>query len=299
MDRPIRILATYNSGALSNETRALPVDHYENFPVASILLPPSVRRPIESIYAFARSADDFADEGSLPDSERLQLLSNYECELDKIEAAAATEHPLFVELGHNVRQFDLPVQLLRDLIDAFKQDVVKTRYENYAELSDYCRRSANPIGRLLLHLFDVRDARLLAMSDKICTSLQLINHWQDVAVDWKKNSTGRVYLPQDDMRQFGVSDRDIAAETSSDEWRSLMAFQVDRARRMMLEGAPLVRSIGGRFGIELRFIVAGGLAILDKIEAANFDVFRHRPTVSRRDWMMILCRVIPAALLRR
>ncbi|MFO0115426.1 MAG: squalene synthase HpnC [Betaproteobacteria bacterium] len=277
----------------------MPVDHYENFPVASILLPPRVRRPIESIYAFARSADDFADEGSFSNSERIERLSNYDRELANIAAGIGTDHPLFVELGRNIRTFDLPIQLLHDLLDAFKQDVIKTRYENYAELVDYCRRSANPIGRLLLHLFDIREQRLLEMSDQICTALQLINHWQDIAIDWKKNATGRVYLPQDEMHQFGVSDHHIATEAAGGAWQSLMTFQVNRARQLMLSGAPLAHTIKGRFGIELQLIVAGGLTILDKIEAANFDVFRQRPTLSRLDWLMIICRVIPAAIIRR
>ncbi len=277
----------------------MPVDHYENFPVASVLLPPKVRRPIEAIYAFARSADDFADEGDLTPDERLARLAGYDNELDKIAAKIETEDALFTELARNVHEYGLPVQLLRDLIDAFKQDVVKVRYANYDELMDYCRRSANPIGRLLLHLFDVHDERKLAMSDQICTALQLINHWQDVAVDWKKNGAGRVYLPQDEMRQFGVSDTDIELRNANDSWRALMKFQVDRARQMMNAGAPLASSMRGRFGLELRFIVAGGLAILDKIEASNFDVLHHRPKLTRLDWVGLSFKVLPAALLAR
>jgi phytoene synthase len=280
----------------------VPVDHYENFPVASILLPPAARRPIEAIYAFARSADDFADEGDWSIDQRLAKLSAYEEALDAIESgrpASSTAPALFAELSINVAQFQLPVQLLRDLIDAFKQDVVKTRYASYDELLDYCRRSANPIGRLLLHIFRLDDPARLAMSDQICTALQLINHWQDVAIDWKKNAGGRVYLPRDDMQRFGVSDADIAAAQPTAAWQALMAFEVDRARQMMLAGAPLAATIPGRFGLELRFIVAGGLTILDKIKAAKYDVFNHRPTVGRIDWLKMFIRILPAALLGR
>ena len=274
-------------------------DHYENFPVASLLLSPRVRRPIKSIYAFARTADDFADEGDAPDEVRLARLSNYQTELDAIESGTASADPLFVELALNVRTHNLAVPMLRDLLDAFKQDVVKVRYANYGELLSYCQRSANPIGRLLLHLFDVRDARSGEMSDQICTALQLINHWQDVAVDWHKNDGGRVYLPQDELLQFGIGDEDIAHGIATPAWRRLMSFQTSRARAMLLDGAPLAASMGGRFGLELRLIVAGGMTILDKIDAANGDVFGHRPTVTRFDWLCIACKVAAATLLKR
>jgi squalene synthase HpnC len=277
----------------------VPVEHYENFPVASILLPPKLRHPVETIYAFARSADDFADEGIWTAAERLAKLDAYIDELDKLEAGVRTENPLFVELGNVVRKYHLPVQLLRDLLDAFKQDVVQDRYANFAELLDYCRRSANPIGRLLLQLFDVDDQTKLQMSDEICSSLQLINHWQDVAIDWRKNAHGRVYLPQDEMLRFGLADADIDRAIPTPEWRAMMAFQVARARRMMESGAPLAAMMPGRFGVELRLIVAGGLTILDKIDAVGGDVFNHRPTVTKLDWLGILLRVLPAALLKR
>lgn len=277
----------------------MPVQHYENFPVASILLPPKLRRPIEAIYAFARSADDFADEGDWSDADRLAKLDAYSCELDALEAGNRSDNPLFVELADMVQQYRLPVQLLRDLLAAFKQDVVQDRYANFPELLDYCRRSANPIGRLLLQLFLVDDPVKLRMSDDICTALQLINHWQDVSIDWRKNGRGRVYLPQDEMRRFGVSDADIGRAIATPTWRALMAFQVTRARKMMNNGAPLAAMMPGRFGVELRLIVAGGLTILDKIGAVEGDVFNHRPTLSKLDWLGMLCRVLPAALLKR
>ena len=271
----------------------MPVDHYENFPVASWLLPSELRKPIESIYAFARSADDFADEGTLSISERIALLDGYERELDLIETASVSTAPLFIALATTIRKHELPVQLFRDLLSAFRQDVTKTRYANFDELLDYCRRSADPIGRLLLHLNRQTAPQNLAWSDAICSALQLINHWQDVAIDWRKNDGGRVYLPLDDLRQFALSERDIANQSRSTSWRNMMSFQCERARKMMVFGAPLGRALSGRMGAELRVIIAGGNAILDKIDAADGDVFRHRPELSKWDWL----RIGPRALL--
>ncbi len=274
--------------------RPVPVDHYENFPVASLLLPKHLRRPIELIYAFARSADDFADEGEAPPAERLAKLNQYTEELVRIEQGHPTSSTLFTALGAVIRQYKLPIGLLHDLLDAFKQDVTQTGYADFAELMAYCRRSADPIGRLLLHLQRQANADNLLMSDNICSALQLINHWQDVAVDWQKNAIGRVYLPQDDLRRFGLSNNDIAAASASEAWRNMMRFQTDRARAMMHEGAPLAAKLTGRFGMELRLIVAGGLTILDKIDAVNGDVFRHRPKLSKWDWL----KIAPRALLK-
>ena len=169
----------------------MPVEHYENFPVASWLLPRHLRHPIETIYAFARSADDFADEGSLAIPERLALLQNYRVELDRIAANSPASSPLFADLGNIIREHELPIQLFHDLLDAFTQDVTKTRYADFPELMDYCRRSADPVGRLLLHLYQLATPQNLAWSDSSCSALQLINHWQDVAIDWQKNDGGR------------------------------------------------------------------------------------------------------------
>ena len=270
----------------------MPVDHYENFPVASWLLPRQLRCPIEIIYAFARSADDFADEGVLTISERLALLEGYQRELDLIATNAKSSNPLFVQLADIVREYTLPIQLFRDLLDAFVQDVTKTRYADFAELMDYCRRSADPIGRLLLHLCKLTAPQYLAWSDSICSALQLINHWQDVAVDWQKNAGGRVYLPLDDLARFGLREHDIAAQSSSEAWQRMMAFQCQRARGMMNSGRPLGRVLPGRMGAELRLIIAGGAAILDKIDAAHGDVFRHRPQLTKWDWIRVAPRAI-------
>ncbi len=261
--------------------------HYENFPVASRLIPRYKRPFLWSIYAFARSADDFADEGSLPPEERLRLLDGYRKELDAIEAGRDSSHPIFRRLRPVIAAHQLPLQLFRDLLDAFAQDVTKTRYASYAELLDYCRRSADPVGRLLLQLFRAATPQNLKRSDCICSALQLINHWQDVAIDWKKP---RVYLPQEDLSRFGVTETQIACRYCDDSWRALMRFQVDRARALMLEGAPLGLDLPGRIGLEIRAIVAGGLRILDKIEAVNYDVFRRRPVLEKPDWALVLWR---------
>lgn len=273
----------------------MPVDHYENFPVASWLLPRTLRLPIEAIYAFARSADDFADEGSLTVRERLSLLEDYQRELDRIDRNAVPSKALFVRLAAVIHEHQLPIQLFRDLLDAFIQDVTKTRYTDFAELMDYCRRSANPIGRLLLQLCRLTTPQCLAWSDSICSALQLINHWQDFAVDWKKNSGGRVYLPLDDLARYGLSERDIAGQSDSEPWKRLMAFQCGRTRDMLNSGRPLGRALPGRMGAELRLIIAGGSTILDKIDAANGDVFRHRPQLTKWDWI----RIGPRALISR
>ncbi len=266
------------------------VDHYENFPVASVLLPAPLREPVAAIYGFARSADDFADEGDLAPEQRRELLAGYQAELDAMEAGAPTRHPVFLRLRPVVAEYQLPTQLFRDLLDAFQQDVVKDRYHDFGELMDYCRRSADPVGRLLLHLFGHATAENLRRSDAVCSALQLINHWQDVGIDARKGSAGRIYLPQDDMARFGVSDSDIVRRVASADFRKLMNFQVDRARVLMLSGATLGWDLPGRIGLEIRAIVAGGLRILDKIEAVDYDVFTRRPVLQAADWPRILWR---------
>ena len=271
----------------------MPVDHYENFPVASLLLPSHLREPVEAIYVFARSADDVADEGDAAPVARLARLHDYRLALEACARGAAVNDaslaPMFERLGRAIRAHKLPVQRLRDLLDAFAQDVGKTRYRDFAELKDYCRRSADPVGRLLLCLYTAETPENLRRSDAICTSLQLINFCQDVAIDWQKQ---RIYLPQDDMLRFGVSADDIAAGRCDERWRALMSFELGRARAMMLDGAPLARALPGRIGWELRLIVLGGLRIIEAIEAASYDVFRHRPVLGKHDWLRLGWRAL-------
>ncbi|HZQ74926.1 MAG TPA: squalene synthase HpnC [Burkholderiales bacterium] len=257
------------------------VGHYENFPVASLLLPSWARAPVALIYRFARSADDLADEGDDPADVRLRKLNDYRRELD------APRAPLFLEIEKLIREHELPKALFCDLLDAFRQDVVKKRYGDYAELLDYCRRSANPVGRLLLHLFKRTSESDLGRSDAICTALQLINFWQDVEVDFAKE---RIYLPQDEMARFGVTESQIAQKRCDANFRGLLQFQVERTKALMLTGAPLGRTLPGRIGLEIRATVAGGLRILEKIRAADYDVFRHRPVLRAFDWPLLLLR---------
>ena len=268
----------------------MPVGHYENFPVASLLLPASLRGPVEAIYRFARSADDFADEGDAPPEIRLAKLSVYQARLVTIAAGETPADPMFAELAGVIRAHGLPISLFSALLDAFSQDVTKKRYASYAELLDYCSRSANPVGRLLLHLFKRTADSELRASDAICSALQLINHWQDVDVDWANDN--RVYLPQDEMARFGVSELHLIEKTCDHAWRSLMQFQIERARELMLAGAPLGRGLPGRIGLEIRATVQGGLRILEKIEAVDYDIFRHRPVLRPFDWPSLLARAL-------
>jgi squalene synthase HpnC len=263
--------------------------HYENFPVASLLLPPRFRPPIALIYRFAREADDFADEGDAPGPARLGQLERFRDQLRKIERGQAPDIPWFSELATAIRQHDLPLGAFSDLLSAFAQDVTKQRYADVSEVLDYCRRSANPVGRLLLRLFQRESDQNLLWSDQICSALQLVNLWQDVAIDYAKN---RVYLPQDEMQRHGVTERHIAERRCDDAWRELIRFQIERARGMLQSGAPLGRELPGRIGLEIRATVQGGLRILEKLEGAQCDMFNHRPVLKWHDWPVILARAL-------
>lgn len=265
------------------------VGHYENFPVASVLLPAPQRAPVAAIYRFARSADDFADEGDLPAGERLALLEDYRARLGAIARGETPQDAAFAELARVVRSHALPIGLLGDLLDAFSQDVVKTRYADFDELLDYSRRSANPVGRLLLHLFGAATPENLAQSDAICSGLQFANFWQDAALDWDK---GRIYLPLEEMARYGVTESHLAGARCDAGWRALLGFQVARTRAMLHDGAPLGRRLPGRIGLEIRLTVQGGLRILERIEAAGYDVFRRRPVLRWHDWPLLFARAL-------
>lgn len=270
----------------------MPVEHYENFPVASVLLPTRLRPAVEAIYAFARSADDLADEGDAMPDARLAALAAYERGLDRIENSQPAESALFGSLETAIRRHALPLQPLRDLLSAFRQDVATHRYATFDDLLDYCRRSANPVGVLMLHLYGAASVENLRDSDAICSALQLINFWQDIAIDWQK---ARVYLPQEDLVRFKVAETQLARAHANDAWRALMGFEVERARAMIISGAPLALRLPGRLGWELRLVVQGGLRILERIEAADYDVFNHRPQLTRRDWLRLAWRALRMA----
>jgi squalene synthase HpnC len=263
----------------------MPVNHYENFPVASILLPSRLRPAVEAIYAFARSADDLADEGDATPEQRLAALNAYEAALARIAQGASDHQPMFERLAQVVREYQLPMRPLYDLLSAFKQDVVVSRYQTYDALLDYCARSANPVGVMMLHLYGAADEENIRDSDAICTALQLINFLQDVAIDLHKE---RIYIPLEDLNRYAISPAALDHASARPRWRSLMKFEVDRARALMLSGAPLALRLKGRIGFELRMVVQGGLRILDAIEAAEYDVFLHRPKLTRRDYIGIV-----------
>lgn len=272
------------------------VNHYENFPVASLLLPASIRRDVVHLYHFARAADDIADEGSASVSQRLAALAQFRHAL-----AVITENPsaqtvgdraldkIFLPLSQTIQKHRLPVAPLTDLLSAFEQDTQVQRYRDDAHLMAYCRRSANPVGRLMLHLFGETDPESISQSDAICTALQRINFLQDVAIDLRKH---RIYLPQDAIRAAGVTIEQMIQGQCDDAWQTLLHQQIGICRALMQEGAPLGRRLKGRIALEIRLIMAGGLRILEKIEAVNGDVFHRRPTLNKLDWIRMLARAL-------
>lgn len=265
------------------------VGHYENFPVASALLPARCRGAVVAIYRFARAADDIADEGDAPRAARHAALAGFSRELDGIERGDMPQTEPFASLARAIREHGLQLALLRDLLSAFGQDVDVTRYPTFTDLTDYCRRSANPVGRLLLALHRTDDAQSRAESDAICTGLQLANFWQDIAIDWRK---GRVYLPLEDLDRFGVDVAQIGAGAAGARWAQLMAFETARTRALFETGRPLARRLPWRAGVELRAVIAGGTRILERIDAVSGDVFTRRPTMRKRDWALLACRVL-------
>lgn len=274
--------------------------HYENFPVASFLLPAPMRPHIAAIYAFARAADDFADEGDRAPAERLALLDDWGGRLAACAAAASGVFPnpepvgpcplplvtglesdaIFTALGHTIRSCPLPVGLFEDLLSAFRQDVVTTRYSTWDEVIDYCRRSANPVGRLVLRVAGHADARLDRASDAMCTALQLTNFWQDLQRDWQK---GRLYVPRGDLDRFGAREADLDAGVITPAWRDVLSELAARTRRLFDEGRSVCDGPGGRLRYELRFTWLGGMRILDRLDQAGFDVFSARPALGAAD----------------
>lgn len=264
-------------------------DHYENFPVGSLLAPKSRRRHVYSIYAFARTADDFADEGYDGDTTaatRLARLDEWQKKLEDCCRGEADD-PVFVALSATIRELGLPVKLFEDLLSAFRQDVTVSRYRDFDEVLDYCSRSAKPVGRLILLLFGHRDDELHRMSDSICTGLQLANFWQDVSVDILKD---RVYLPQDEMARFGVTVDDLRTGAFSDRYAALMRFQVERTREIFDRGRMLPKLVKGRLALELRLTWLGGMRILERIESLGYDTLRSRPVITLPDKVRLLMR---------
>ena len=286
-------MQAFSKPVTTTSSKPLADTHYENFPVASLLLPPHLRHAVSVIYQFAREADDIADEGNASETERLQTLQGYEDELLLIQAYIQPERPLFKTLQQVIRTHLLDVQSLLDLISAFKQDVIKTRYASFEELLDYCRRSANPVGRLMLQLYKSDTVQHRMWSDQICTALQLINIYQDIAIDLQKHGqSGRIYLCADEMQAAGITEQDLRNQRLDAAWQAFFLYNIARAERMLLAGKPLGRQLPGRIGLELRMIVAGGERIIHKLKRCHGDIYHHRPTLNAFDWPIILLKAL-------
>jgi squalene synthase HpnC len=269
---------------------ALAARHYENFPVASWLLPRAMRPHIAAIYAFARTADDFADEPHRDAHERLRLLEDWRARLHRaVRTQDDGADPVFVALGNTIRRCDLPVQLFDDLLSAFQQDVTVHRYQTWDELLDYCRRSANPVGRLVLRVAGVRDNDAERASDALCTALQLANFWQDLGTDWQN---GRLYVPLQEIAAAGAAERDLDAARMTPQWRSAVRVCVAKTRAFFDAGRPVADAVHGRLRLELRATWLGGTRILQKIENVDFDTLHSRPKLGAGDALGILAAML-------
>jgi hydroxysqualene synthase len=271
---------------------ALASSHYENFPVASWLVPAPIRPHVAAVYAFARSADDFADEDGYDTAERFRLLDDWLARLHVAAGPGAdASDPIFLALGHTIRTCKLPVDLFEALLSAFRQDITVTRYATWADVDDYCRRSANPVGRLVLRLFGHDDARLDAWSDAICTALQLTNFWQDFAVDWRR---GRLYVPEEQWHASGAHPEQLPATmtTTPREWQQALAASAARTRALFYRGRPLLEYTRGRLRLELEATWHGGTRVLEKLEQGRFDPVAARPKLGIGDGLVIAWRML-------
>ncbi len=269
--------------------QSLAASHYENFPVASRLLPKKLRQPISVIYAFARTADDFADEGELSKAQRHAGLNDYSDKLAAISEGKTVDDPIFIALTDVIKNHALPLSLFHDLLTAFKMDIDNTRFADFNEILNYCHYSANPVGRLLLYLHEAATPQNLSHSDDICTALQLINFYQDLQQDYHEHN--RIYLPLDEMQRFGVDEAHLKHARSDPAVQALMDFQLQRAAAMLKQGYPLGNALKGRFGLELRMIIQGGAGVLDKLRNHDGNVF-CRPRLNKWDAVRITARAL-------
>lgn len=265
--------------------------HYENFPVASRLLPKPLRQPIAVIYAFSRRADDFADEGDLTPAERIAAIDDFGHKLTLIEQNKPVDNATFIALADVIKQHKLPISLFHDLLTAFKQDVTKARYADFGEVMQYCRYSANPVGRLLLHLNNAASPQNIGYSDAICSALQLTNFLQDIHQDLEENN--RIYIPQDEMAKYGVTEDDIRNKLTNPASRNLISFQLQRTAKLMQAGAPIGKVLKGRMGLELRMTIMGGSRILYKLNQQHDDIF-SRPRLNKWDIAWVIWKAIRA-----
>lgn len=264
-------------------------EHYENFPVASMLVPARMRPHIAAIYAFARTADDYADEPGWTPDERIALLDAWE---DRLQAAASggqIDHPVFVALARTLADCALPVRLFSDLLSAFRQDVTVHRYATWTDVLDYCRRSANPVGRLVLGVAGVRDDHALQGSDAVCSALQLANFWQDLGRDWRN---GRLYVPAEEMHRAGAAEADLNASRLPPEWIAAMRSCVERTHAMFIDGQHVADAVRGRLRWELRATWLGGMRILEKIRDVGYDTLHRRPSLTTADAAAIALGVL-------
>jgi squalene synthase HpnC len=298
----VDLAAAYESCARDART------HYENFPVASRLLPRHMRQHVAAVYAFARAADDFADEGQRSIDERQRLLDGWLCRLRdavsdrqgqagsrSVAGEPANAPEIFVALGATIREKQLPPALFEDLLSAFRQDVTVSRYASWADVLDYCRRSANPVGRLVLRIAGYREPRLDGCSDAICTALQLTNFWQDLKIDFDR---GRIYLPEDELRAHGAEPHALHGAVMPPQWMSAVASAVDRTRTLLEAGRPLCDELRGRLGYELRATWLGATRILDRLESARYDMIHRRPSLGAADAPWFAWRMLAWSLAR-
>ena len=265
---------------------AIARSHYENFPVASRFVPKEIRKHVWTIYAFARIADDYADEPGFTLAERMDNLNQWEQYLDECYTGNPT-HRVFAALAETVDRFQIPFELFQNLLSAFRADVTVKRYESFEDLLAYCRNSANPIGRMVMLLLNYRSEAMMQLSDSICTALQLTNFWQDVSVDLQKD---RIYLPLEELEEFEYSEQDLLNRKVNDHFYSLMAFQVRRTAELFVEGKPLLSMVGKDLSRELKLTWSGGTRILQKIHDQNYDVLTKRPTLTRLEKLELLFR---------
>ena len=263
-------------------------NHYENFPVASFLIPKYYRKDIAIVYWFARTADDISDEGNNEPYQRLYELNKFEEEF-KNSLKGFTSNLNFIILAKTISEKILSTENFFNLLSAFKQDVVKKRYKSFKELSDYCKRSANPVGRILLEIFRVKEEEAIISSDKICTALQLTNFFQDTVIDFEK---GRIYYPQEELRKFSVTENMFELKQNNPNIKALVKYNVDRTQSLFDEGKSLLKYLSGRFKYEIKWTIAGGEKILDKIRKNEYDVFTRRPKLSKIDYITLLMRNI-------
>ncbi len=271
---------------MSESYSVLAKTHYENFPVGSLLLPKELKRAIHLVYAFARVADDIADEGNDTQEIRLAHLDEWENQL-KRAFAGEKDDPFFKELAETSTKYAIPPLLFYDLIDAFRMDARGTKYKTFDDVLLYCRHSANPIGRILLYLLDCVTDETCWESDSLCTALQLTNFWQDLSIDIERN---RLYIPSDDMERFGLTAEELINARGTGSVQALLKFEVGRTRNFFLAGKPLLHSIDKRFSFELRLTYNGGMRILEKVESLKDNILGRRPTLSKFDWFSIVAR---------